>query len=261
MQQSYWSERRLSNRYVWSVLVFACLIVAGQLTGCRTLHISGTTSEGISITNDLGRDTAITTIIGPYKNQLDASMDVQLAILAHDLVKEQPESTLGNHIAAITRWCAARNSERQVDFGICNYGGIRVQSLTAGPLRVRDAYLILPFDNYVVYMDVSGATVRQFADHMAARGGWPADGLSYIITNGKADDIRVNGIPLDDMKVYRMALTDYVANGGDDSFFLKELSHENTAIYLRDAIMDYWRELDRSGREIEVEKDGRIRTE
>lgn len=197
-------------------------------------------------------------MIDPYREQLESQMDVVVAVLENDLVKEQPEGTLGNHIAAIAYWAAEAQSAKPVDFAVMNYGGLRVPYVNAGNLLVRDAYQIMPFDNMIVLMDLPGSTIQEMADLIAASGGWPVERMTYGILADKAVDITIGGKALDPHKVYRMAITDYLADGGDNLSMLKEYSYINTSVLLRDAIIDYWKWMTAAGKNISVVKDGRV---
>jgi len=228
------------------------------LFGCQPLIVLHSTSEKIETNNVEVLSNDISSLITPYKTELDELMEVEVATLTEDLILEQPESTLGNHIAEIVFWQAEKSLEIPIDFSITNYGGLRVPYVNSGPLKVKDAYQIMPFDNYVVVMKVSGSVVLELANKMANYGGWPICNMSYLIKGGQAHNIKIQGEPFEISKEYTFALTDYLANGGDLLSFLKVIDYENTNIYLRDAIMNFWKDKTSNSEIIEVVKDGRV---
>jgi len=215
--------------------------------------------DRINTANPAATDAEVLAMIRPYKEQLEVSMDVILAFLEEDLLKEQPEGTLGNHIAAITYDCAQANYNKEIDFSIMNYGGLRVPYVNAGPLKARDAYQIMPFDNYVVIMEVEGNVVLELADRMAGNGGWPVHNMTYLIDGTHASDVLVNGKTVEPLTTYHMAISDYLAGGGDQLDLLKKYEYSNTGILLRDAIMEYWENTAEQGNTILEQKDGRVR--
>jgi len=231
-----------------------------SFAGCRPLKVVNTASDRIDTASPLTVDSSVLDMIEPYRDQLAASMEVVLATLDEDLIKEQPEGTLGNHVAAISYSAAQANYSDPVDFSIMNYGGLRVPYVNAGALRVQDAYQIMPFDNYVVIMKVDGATVLELANRMAAYGGWPVYKMGYSINeDGSATEVTINGKEVDPDAQYNMAISDYLAGGGDKLDLLKAFTYYNTGVLLRDAIIDYWRNAARSGKSINEQKDGRVR--
>ena len=247
------SIRSLLRSFVF-ILAFSKLFIA-----CSPFHVMHTNATEIKTSSESIKDELINDLVQPYKLQLDDAMNVILAELEEDLIKEQPESSLGNHIAEITYWCAENNSDKAIDFAISNYGGIRVPYINKGSLKVSDAYQIMPFDNYIVVLQVSGEIINELVDKMASNGGWPTYNLSYEIKDNQAQNIKIQGRQFDVNKNYTFALTDYLANGGDKLSFLKGLEHENTNVYLRDAIMNFWRYKSNKSEQIKAIKDGRVK--
>ncbi len=245
-------------REIPKLLLYSLVIVITSIS-CKPLHVIHTNSSDVKTSTTSERDESIMKMVDPYKLQLDDAMGITLATLKEDLTKEQPESTLGNHVAEITYWSAQRNSDQQIDFAICNYGGLRVPYINKGPLKVSDAYQIMPFDNYVVIMKASGSVVLELINKMANKGGWPIHNASYIIRQGQAHNIKIQEEAFEISKDYIFAITDYLANGGDQLSFLKALDYENTNIYLRDAIMNFWKEKTSKSEIVEVVKDGRVK--
>lgn len=227
--------------------------------GCQPLTVIHTTSEKIETNNVELQSNDIEKLVSSYKSELDELMEVEVATLAGDLILEQPESNLGNHIAEIVYWQAEQSLNIPIDFAITNIGGLRVPSVSSGPLKVKDAYQIMPFDNYVVAMTLSGKTVRELANKMAGYKGWPVFKMTYEIKDKEAINIKINGLPLDDNKDYTVCITDYLANGGDNLSFLKEIPYINTNVYLRDAIVSFWKEQTKQNKVIRVVKDGRVK--
>jgi len=237
------------------------LLLIWVFFACRTLEVAETSYEKLNISHKVAIDSAVIELIEPYKSSLEANMEVEVAYLKEDLVKEQPESNLGNHIAWITHWTAERELKKDIDFAIMNYGGIRVPYVSSGPLRVRDAYQIMPFDNYIVVLELNGADVRQLLDQIAGYGGWPVHNLTFRISGNTAVDIRVNGNALEADRIYTMAISDYLANGGDDLDILKHFDQTNTNILIRDAIINAWKQAALIGEQVLAVKDGRVTVE
>jgi len=72
--------------------------------------------------------------------------------------------------------------------------------------------------------------------------------------------VHIHGKALQSHRVYKFALPDYIANGGDRCTFLADADKRVDLDYLvRDAIIDQVRNLTKQGREIESKEDGRVK--
>ena len=142
---------------------------------------------------------------------------------------------------------------------ILNYHGIRIPSLSAGPIPVGRVYELLPFDNMMVLVALDSAMFAQFVQTMAGQGGWPCSaGLRYHLNERQAGDIRIHGEILRSGRTYHVAMPDFVADGGDGCGFLAPLPREPLGILLRDAVIRHVREETQSGRAARAQLDGRI---
>lgn len=193
--------------------------------------------------------------IAPYKKQLDEQMSMVIGSTKTTLLKERPEGTLGNLMADASIWYASKNYPKPIDVSVMNYGGIRIPSIQAGNITVGKIYELMPFDNMLDVLEISGETLNNLLQLVAANGGWPVTGVQMTITNNKAVDILIGGVPLQLDKTYTLITSDYIANGGDNAFMLKNYTKRTGLNYkLRDAILDYvkW------AGELNMQNNGRI---
>ena len=184
-------------------------------------------------------DSSLLQMLQPYSKAMQASMNVVIGSLDQALEKKMPENSLGFFMTDAFIAQAALVFETRVDVALMNNGGIRTPSLQAGPITVGNIYEAMPFDNLLVLLTLSGQQLQQLINHVAGRGGWPISGGSYGIQNKKALELIVGGTPIDMQKKYTVALSDYVANGGDDCSFLVGLPQQNKGYLQRDALIDF----------------------
>jgi 2',3'-cyclic-nucleotide 2'-phosphodiesterase (5'-nucleotidase family) len=102
-----------------------------------------------------------------------------------------------------------------VDAAILNNGGLRVP-LNQGPVTVGRVYELMPFDNALVILELSGTQLMRLADELAAFGGEPVSGIRFRIEDGKAADLLVGVDAVDPERVYRVATHTFLADGGGD---------------------------------------------
>ncbi|OUW79137.1 MAG: hypothetical protein CBD74_10365 [Saprospirales bacterium TMED214] len=186
----------------------------------------------------------------PYQDLLLDSMAQPIAQVQEDLLKAGANGKLGILMSkAMINRAEARLSQK-VDCAFMNTGGIRVPVLKAGPLALGRVYELMPFDNYLVVLEIPGDSLQKVLDVIARKGGWPAYGISYKIDDDIATDIMINGMPIDGQQLYQVALSDYIAHGGDKMTILKQFEQKNTGLGLRDAFIEYFIMIHQSGQAI-----------
>ena len=233
-----------------------------------TATISCTTVQHISKVNasydvpgkqsDAATDAEIASIINPYKSQLDAEMNEVIANIAVDLTRQQPESNMGNWVTDAMMRGVAREG-LAADFAVHNYGGMRVPTITAGPLTMGELYELSPFDNTLMIVDAPANIVDSLFHFIASKDGWPVSSeVDLVIRDQKLVSATINGQPVDRTKIYKIAVPDYVANGGDHTTFMIGTKRLQTGLLVRNLLVRDAAETARMGNSINVTIDGRI---
>lgn len=203
-------------------------------------------------------DEKIAAIIRPYKDSLDKQMNVVLAISDTILTKSVPESDLGNMMCDLILKKSRDYCNCRVDFTFLNNGGIRLPNFPKGDITLGKVVELMPFENLIDVMKVSGRTLDTLFNYMAFKGGWQVSGARYKIKEEKAFDVLVNGTPLDLNKEYTIAVSDYLAQGGDNCTMLSYLPKNMLSKTLRDAIIDGLKEMNAKGEHVKSIIDGRV---
>lgn len=107
----------------------------------------------------------------------------------------------------------------RADFAMQNSGGVR-DSIAAGPITYKDVLKVQPFGNTLCTVDLKGADVLAYLTAAAkmspGSGAFPQyAGVEMEVQNGVVSNVRIGGKPLDGGKVYRMAINNFQATGGD----------------------------------------------
>jgi len=194
-------------------------------------------------------DSNMLAMLYPYKRGVDTQMYVTIGHTDVPLTKAQPECTLGNFMAD-AQMVAAKKIDEKVACSIMNYGGIRSPYIAPGVITKGKMYELMPFDNMLTIVEVPGDVLKQFCDHMAKYKGWPVSGLTFIIKGKSAIDVMINNAPLNDHLMYKVALSDYIAKGGDNCDFLIPLKKRYTSIFIRDAMIDYVAQLEQQNKQL-----------
>jgi 2',3'-cyclic-nucleotide 2'-phosphodiesterase (5'-nucleotidase family) len=243
----------------------------GRYLGRTSLRWSGDRARAafgqlLTVRPEEGEDAAVEAVLASYRARLGADLD-RIVCRVPRRVETKGLSTgdhpLGNFVADVIR------DRTGAEIAIMNAGGIR-SPLPAGEVRERDILSMLPFDNRLVVVRMTGAKVRSLLDGMARRygkGGFGhASGVSYVARRDRAVEILVGtgpgggdaarGEPLDGNRVYRVATIDFLADGGDYFDELRDAEpKERTEILLSTAAIEYLR----AHPDHRFGKDGRVR--
>lgn len=203
-------------------------------------------------------DETIAKIIKPYKDSLDKEMNVVLCVSDTILTKSIPESDLGNLMCDLVLKKSKDYCSCNVDFTFLNNGGIRLPNFPKGNITLGKVVELMPFENLIDIMTVNGKTLDTLFNYMAFKGGWQISGARYKFNKEKAYDVFINGEALDLNKNYTIAVSDYLAQGGDNCTMLSSLPKTILKKSLRDAIIDGLKEMNTKGEHIKSIIDGRV---
>ncbi|TNF39477.1 MAG: hypothetical protein EP310_10490 [Bacteroidetes bacterium] len=202
----------------------------------------------------------------PYKRILEKDMKRVISYSEKEMVKGKPESGLTNLLADLLleegqKEAVRMNLQIEPVVSFFNYGGIRTW-LPKGEITVGKIFELMPFENEMVFIQLTGEQLQQFYDIVAENGGSSVGGVRFIISNGKAKNIMIDGEMLDSASKYWMVTNDYAANGGDDLVvFTQRLELLSSGKKIRDIIISNFEERKINGVNLTENLDGRITNE
>jgi len=182
--------------------------------------------QAIPVTDTIKDDSQVAAIVNDYEKQLNVSLGevigkTSVALDARASVIRHGESNLGDFLADVYKQALG------ADFGLVNSGGIRSDA-TYGPgdLTKKDILSILPFENTLIKVRVSGARVKRLLENGVSAvpqedGRFPqVSGLSFKYDAGKPAGSRIVSIdvdnkPIEPDKAYTLVVSAYVLGGGD----------------------------------------------
>ena len=140
----------------------------------------------------------------------------------------------------------------KVDLALVNAGGVR-QDLLAGDLTVGDIYTLLPFENTVIVLTMTGEQIKQGLEYGASEEEgaflYPA-GLRFTCDQNRPKGDRITRMEVlgasgswtkvDPKASYRVAVSSFVAGGGDgNSVFLEPRERYDTGFVDAEVFSDY----------------------
>lgn len=185
-------------------------------------------------------DASVDSMISPYREKLSETMDEVIAINEQELIKQKPNSNMGNWMCDALMRGARSIYSGNIDFAIQNYGGMRINSMARGDVTVGKIFELMPFENYLVIVELDGTNTKKVLDRIAEVGGWPvSQEISFYISEQKtAENIKINGRDFDINKTYWIATSDYVANGGDNMEYFRKAPIIETGKLIREILIE-----------------------
>lgn len=203
--------------------------------------------EIISIDSRLQPHKNAQQLIAPYKKQLDAQMDRIITYNIYDLNKEGLNSSLGmltaDALLDVANEIHQKVYNEEVDIALTNSGGLR-RTFTPGSLTIRSMYELMPFENEVVVVKISGKDFIKMIEYLRKGKGHPIAGFSFAM-QGEDLNIFIKNQPFDINKSYTVATTDYLQAGGDNMNFLSNpIELHPLHLKLRDLFIQYFEKSD-----------------
>jgi 2',3'-cyclic-nucleotide 2'-phosphodiesterase (5'-nucleotidase family) len=198
----------------------------------------------------------------PYKHVVDSVMGPVVGRSAKYMTAQRPEGTLSNLLSDVLVW-AAKDYNEKPDFGMYNMGGVRAD-LPKGDVTYGDVLDIAPFENKIAFGTLTGAEVLELFGQMASVGGeGVSSSVRMVITkDGRLESATINGEPVDPAKNYRLTTIDYLLGGTDKLEALKKCRDINAPKDVsnnsRFVIMNYFRYMQKQGKEVDAQIEGRV---
>jgi len=196
-----------------------------SLTGYRTHFDRGALLTLLE--DEVWPDTTEAAWIAPRVAEAEQGLEVEVGRTRGPLLRGSADDGLMGFVMA-----DAYREALDAEFAIQNTGGVRAD-LSPGVITERDLLAVSPFGNQMVLANVPGAMLRGLIeDRLAGRGG------GLFISGGRVRydpsrpdherlvEFTVGEAPIDTTRTYRVAMTDYLAEGNSGLSRLRSLPPE-----------------------------------
>jgi 5'-nucleotidase / UDP-sugar diphosphatase len=204
----------------------------------------------------IGPDPAVAEMLKPYIEKAGASLKEVIGEAAETFVfgnrlTRYQETAVGNIVTDANAWYFKTISGMDIDFVMHNGGNIRAE-LPKGPITQERILTILPFENYLYIVSMSGSQIIELFNFIATipqgNGGFPqfSSGVRLTIDktsgSGVVKELTIGGKPVDPNKTYRLCTNDYILGGGDGYEVMKKANDPfNTSLLLSYVVTEYIR--------------------
>lgn len=231
-----------------------------------TNDVSSIEVGNVIVTRDVARDLRMTGLIGKYARLSEELRNEVVGQITEDIVRAQNtagESPLGDLIADAQLEATAPEGFGEAVVAFMNPGGIRADlvyeqsgSEGDGTVTYEEAFTVQPFSNTMTVMTLTGVQIETLLEQQWSGGNetsFPkilqvSDGFTYswdpaAAVGDRVDpaDIFIDGVQVDPAAEYRVAVNNFLADGGDNFVVLREGTNRLGGEVDIDAFVDYIR--------------------
>ncbi|MFH2203797.1 MAG: bifunctional UDP-sugar hydrolase/5'-nucleotidase [Elusimicrobiota bacterium] len=185
-----------------------------------------------------GEAPEMTAIVRRYQDEIGRRLSEVIGTAEDTLSRNyQKEDPVGRWMTdCMRKWT-------KTDIAIQNGGGVR-GNIQAGPVLLRDMFEIMPFDNRLVTLNMTGAAVLDILDHgVSGNIGWiEVSGVRALYDPAAAKGRRIKQAWVGERKlepkaVYSVSAPDFAVQGGSGYDFSTGRDKANTSTLIRDVLI------------------------
>ncbi|AET69223.1 5'-nucleotidase/2',3'-cyclic phosphodiesterase-like hydrolase [Desulfosporosinus orientis DSM 765] len=221
-----------------------------------TLNADGTVSTGdMNYQDDVplykaqtpSVDPDVQAIVAKATQEVGPTLNEVLGTAAVELTRTQSTTPYGDSI--IGNWTSQATKDAvQADFAFTNNGALRCD-LPKGDIKVGDMWALMPFDDTIYTMKMTGAQIKAVLEDGVQDGGKGIQvaGLSFTYDPAKPTMNRVtslkksDGTPIELTQTYTVATNDFMGTGGDRFTGFNDpaiVDKKDTGVLLRDVFIE-----------------------
>lgn len=155
----------------------------------------------IPVTSDIPDDPATARVVERYYRPISKHYDEIIGEATATLYNLGAESAVLNLI------CDSIREASGAHIAMYGIGGVRGDILQ-GPIRVWDIASVIPYAHKIVVLDMTGAQVKQILIRFPYKPG--VSGMRYHMVGNQIIEATVDGKPIDDTAMYKLATIDWL---------------------------------------------------
>jgi 5'-nucleotidase len=216
------------------------------------LQLSKIEGRQIQITDSLAPNAEIEAFIKPFRDNIQKDLDSVLAYSVDTFSKSDGNfnTAVGNFMADAVYSEAnpifKSRTGKDIDMVLLNHGGIR-STLNKGNVSKRTAFQLMPFENSIVIVAIKTKQIHDLTHYLSrAKRAHPISKLKLTLNKDfKVTEAKIKDEDIKENRLYYVATSDYLYNGGDNMAFFKP----NDSVYdinykIRNALIDKFKKLD-----------------
>lgn len=211
------------------------------LSSCFQKHPKVIAAQNQSVRASTTTDSASYYFLSPWRDSLYKSMNVVLGYADTAFNPGLPGGNLNNLVADLVLKYAndilQYRPAQTIHACVLNRGGLRA-SLPHDSIRVGNIYEIMPFENELVILKISGAAMDSLLKQISVKKGAAVSGISMEIGHGDFQHAIIADNMYDSRREYWIATNDYMAQGGDGfNMFSSPIQKIELHVKIRDILI------------------------
>lgn len=211
----YPAMKKSKNSCCLSVLwLFICLF---SCVSChKAVRPISCTGENILIDSsfDVIQDTGYIAHLSSIKARLEEELRIPIGYAPQPLLVYRPECSMLNWACDALLSMARQSYSGRVDMSVVNIGGMRCE-WAAGDVTYKDVFELMPFDNELVVLTLTGAEILRLCEGFVSAGGEGVAGLRLVSQGGQLESVLIGGKVIVPTAYYTVATSDYLSQGND----------------------------------------------
>ena len=200
-------------------------------------------TQWVNYTAEIPPNPAVMKVLMPFQKKGEAQLGMKIGSV--DGCLEGDRNKVRFEQTSMARLILAAQMEKtNADFAVISGGGVR-DSIPAGDITYKDVLKVQPFGNTVSWVEMKGSEIRKYlavvANKQVNSGGYAQfAGISLMADGQGVSNIKIKDEPLQDDKVYRIAMPSFNAAGGDGYPEVDKLeSYVNTGFVDAEVLKQY----------------------
>ena len=208
----------------------------------RPMHVVSVETTMLAVDSSFNalQDTAYLAYISPVHDSLESMLSVPLGYAPEPMTAHKPESPLLNWASDALLEMARQETGDKPDLAVVNCGGLRC-SWAKGDITFRSVFELMPFDNELVILTMTGDKLLLLAQNCVEQGGQGVSaGFRVEGKDGKLTHLTLNGKEVMPEAYYKVATSDYLSGGADGLTALTMFEERTmTGRKIRDLYIEY----------------------
>lgn len=153
------------------------------------------------------------------ENPLEIIYEAKEPLEGRDKPIRSTQTNLGQLIAR----AMAYGFDDQVDCALVNGGSVRIDDQLVGEINSLDIFRVLPFGGGILKVDLKGQLLKEVLDYGNSKAGTGAYLQRYLAEFDPSNESwLINGKPIEEDRIYKVAFSDYLLKGYDIPFLNPE---------------------------------------
>lgn len=180
------------------------------------MRVGSVSTEAISVDSmlDAIQDTAYSSYLIPKQEEMQCQMNQALGYAPQPLKVYPPECPMLNWASDALLVKARQLYPGRVDMAVVNIGGMRCE-WPAGNITRRHVFELMPFDNELVVLTLTGEDILELCQVFAEDNGQGVAGLRMSAEDKQLIEAQINGKNIEPEAYYTVATSDYLSGGTD----------------------------------------------